>query len=145
MNFKPILLGAGAYFVLRALSKKDAVMGFQYTIPGLPSLTYQGGSVVLVVPLEISNERPESFQVSSVYGRAYVDSSFVADFRTENPFVIPANGSVKISVSIIIPLRGAVLALVAALTNGSKKATLEIRGAAVADGLTIPIQVEKQF
>ncbi len=139
MNALPLVAFVGAlYGISRFSSKVTAARAFQYDIADWPKVSYQGGQVILDIPLIIINTSRESFDNRKVFGQMFVNAQPVGDFISASRVVISAIGRSVVPVTVSAYLTNAVSSLISALITKSGGTAFTLRGTAVTSMADLP-------
>lgn len=131
-------IGAALFGLSRVTSKVDAVNAFKYGIADWPKISYQGGQVILDIPLVITNVTREPFDVLKVYGQMLVKGNPIGDFTSAGRVVISPYSKSLTPVTVSTYLTNAVSALISAFITKSGEADFTLKGTAVTSAVNIP-------
>lgn len=139
MNALTALAIGGALFGLsRITGKVDAVKAFQYGIGGWPAVSYQNGQVILDIPLTITNNSRESFDIRKVSGQMLVKGNPIGDFLSSNRVVISPNSKSVVPVTVGAYLTNAMSALIDVIVTKGGGAEFTLAGNVVTSAVTVP-------
>lgn len=136
---KLIALGVLGLLAFRAKKKIEAVYEFKYSPAGFPKVLFEGGSVVISLPIRVSNVTNESFQINGFSGRVFMSGQFISDFAVNESVSLGEYGSAVFSIQFTVPLLGAVITLVKAITEGLGNQVIQVRGTAKVRAVYIPV------
>lgn len=145
MKIAPLLVGAGVFLLLRSGSKLDAVSKLKFDLSGFPAVRVESGRALLTLPITISNVTQESFSIKNIFARILVNGVFFGDVTSNQPFTIPALGSVPVSLSVSAFLGNAALALADAIIKKTGAVELALQGSVETTTVTVPLYVVKKI
>jgi hypothetical protein len=145
MDVKPLLFAGLVLVAMRASKKIDAVDRFKFSIDALPSVTYSNGGAVIGVPLGISNQTGEGFNIRSVSGRVTASDGYLGQINSVKPFVIEPHAHTTFILNLSVGLTNAVSSLISAILLKKNGLTISVEGNVVTDLLTVPYEVNKKF
>lgn len=134
------------YVGLRAAKKKDAVDQFKYSIEGIPSIQYErGGGVTLGIPIGITNNTKETFEIRSITAQIFGDNRIIGNIQTPLGFTIGAYGTTVFQLNVSLALTTTALSLISAIATKKSGYVLRITGKVVTSIIDVPIDVAKKL
>lgn len=145
MKAVPLLLGVGAFLLLRGSQKLNAVGKMKFDLDGFPSISIVSGRANLSFRVRATNMTAETFSVKNIFSRILVNNVFVGDVTSVAPFTVASYGSSIISLTASLTLSNALLVLADALTKSASGTVLTFQGSVTTGSLTFPLFIEKRF
>lgn len=140
-----LLVGIGAYLLIRGTGKVAAVKRFTYGLQGLPKVNYSGGNVVFGFKLLISNPSPEKFAIDMVSADIFIGTTFVGHVESKQAFEIVAYGNGVADLQLNVLVSNAAISLVKAITSPGDGTVLRMSGGVRVPGGTVPLELTQKL
>lgn len=141
--FGYLLLGLGAYLLLRGASTASALTTAQVRID-LSGMRINGslidvltGAANLLLPLSITNRTGNPVRFGGFTGAINLAGTHLAAINYNAAAMLPAHGTLTIDVPLTITAGGAWTAIYQAITE--RRTDVLVTGRLVVDGITLPI------
>lgn len=142
----PWIIGIAGFLALRLVSKARSLQQYKISLDGLPRVEVVQGQARINWALLLQNPTDEKLTVERVAGTVEVNGLTVATFETSGEVVlIQPRQTVSIPFSFVLGLSPVTLAVIDALSRGTRGTALRVFGTIRLHGLNIPFDVVKNI